>query len=216
MNKIIYFHVCQKGDWKRSFTMIFNKIKESGLYDNVDEIRCGIVNDTGTLIPDPLLNDPKIKIIHVGYSREYERPTLLHMRNSIDMNTPMKYFYCHTKGIQWFGTRRENYIIDWINLLIYWNVEKWRDAVLELERYDTYGCNFWKNNITYPDHYSGNFYWVTSNHLSKLNKTIEPQYHAPEFWIFNTTQSYNYCNAYSTGLEAGAHYETPYPAHLYK
>jgi hypothetical protein len=121
MTTIIYFHVCQKGDWKKSFTMIFNKIKESGLYDNVDEIRCGIVNDIGTLIPDSLLNDPKIKIIHVGYSHEYERPTLLHMRNSIDTNTPVKYLYCHTKGIQWFGTRREKYIIDWINLLIYWN-----------------------------------------------------------------------------------------------
>ena len=26
----------------------------------------------------------------------------------------------------------------------------------------------------------------------------------------------NYYNAYSTGLEAGAHYENPYPEHLYK
>jgi hypothetical protein len=214
MNKIIYFHVCQKGDWKRSFNMIFNKIKESGLYDNVDEIRCGIVNDIATLITDPLLNDPKIKIIHVGYSHEYERPTLLHMRNNIQPDT--KYLYCHTKGIQWFGTRRENYVIDWINLLIYWNIEKWSDAVLELERYDTYGCNFWKDNINFPDHYSGNFYWVTSDHLKKLNTTIGPHYNDPEFWIFNTTKSYTNFIAYSSGLEGGGHYENPYPQHLYK
>jgi hypothetical protein len=214
MSIIIYFHVCQKGDWKKSFTMIFNKIKESTLYNNVDEIRCGIVNDIGSLIPDTLFNDPKIKIIHVGYSHQYERPTLLHMRNNIEPDT--KYFYCHTKGIQWFGTRRENYIIDWINLLIYWNIEKWSDAILELERYDTYGCNFYKKDNLYPNHYSGNFFWVTSNHLKKLNKTIGSEYHEPEFWLFNMNESFNYFDAYSTGLHAGAHYENPYPQHLYK
>jgi hypothetical protein len=193
-----------------------NKIKESGLYNNLTEIRCGILNDEGMVDNLLLFKDPKIKIIHVGYPQEYERPTLLHMRNSIDTNKDEKYFYCHTKGIKWFGTPMEERVMDWINLLIYWNIERWRDAVKALDTHDTYGCNFWKNNIDYPDHYSGNFYWVTSNHLSKLNKTIEPQYHAPEFWIFNTSQSYNYYNAYSTGLEAGAHYENPYPAHLYK
>ena len=92
---IIYFHICQKGEWKKSFTMIFNKIKESKLYDIINEIRCGIVNDTGILIKDPIFNDPKIKIIHVGYSHEYERPTLLHMRNANDdINT--KYLYMLT------------------------------------------------------------------------------------------------------------------------
>jgi hypothetical protein len=191
-----------------------NKIKESGLYDNVNEIRCGVINDTGILIEDPLLNDPKIKIIHVGYSHEYERPTLLHMRNSID-NTSMKYLYCHTKGIRWFGTNKENNVIDWINLLIYWNIEKWRDAVLELERYDTYGCNFYKKDNFNPNHYSGNFFWVTTHHLNKLNTTIGPNYNDPEFWLFNINTSYNYLNAYSSGLEGMGHYDKPYPRQLY-
>ena len=209
---IIYFHVCQKGEWKRSFTMIFNKIKESKLYDNVNEIRCGIVNDTGILIKDPIFNDPKIKIIHVGYSHEYERPTLLHMRNS---NEDVKYLYCHTKGIRWFGTHVESRVVDWINLLIYWNIERWRDAVLELERYDTYGCNLYVKE-KYPKHYSGNFYWVTKSHLNKLNTTIGPEYNDPEFWIFNINEQYNCYNAYSSGLEGAGHYEQLYPAHLYK
>jgi hypothetical protein len=193
--------------------MIFNKIKESTLYDNVDEIRCGVVNDTGILISDSLFNDPKIKIIHVGYSHEYERPTLLHMRNSTDMNT--KYLYCHTKGIRWFGTQKENYVVDWINLLIYWNIEKWRDAVLELERYDTYGCNFYKKDNFNPNHYSGNFFWVTSNHVKKLNNIIGPKYNDPEFWLFNINVPYRYLNIYSSGLEGMGHYDNPYPRHLY-
>ncbi len=214
---IIYLHVCQKGQWKRSFNMIYDKIKESGLYDNIDEIRFGIVNDTGILEDLELFKGPKTKIIHVGYSHEYERPTLLHMRNSIENeNTNTKYLYCHTKGIKWFGSNIENRVIDWINLLIYWNIEKWRDAVILLEKYDTYGCNFYKKDHLYPNHYSGNFYWVTSNHLNKLEKTIGPQYHQPEFWIFNTNEPFNHFNAYSSGLQGGGHYERTYPSNLYK
>lgn len=210
---IIYFHICQQGQWKRSFTIIMNKIKESGLYDNVDEIRCGVVNESGILIPDDLLNDPKIKIIHVGYSHEYERPTLLHMRNS---NNDTKYLYCHTKGIRWFGTNKENNIIDWINLLVYWNIERWRDAALALDTYDTYGCNFYKKNNCIPNHYSGNFFWVTSNHVKKLTTIIGSNYNDPEFWLFHTNLPYKYLNAYSSGLEGMGHYEQLYPGHLYK
>ena len=211
---IIYIHICQKGEWKRSFTMIMNKIKESKLYNNVNEIRCGVINDRGQIIIDPVLNDPKIKIIHVGYSHEYERPTLLHMRNANDdINT--KYLYCHTKGIRWFGTHKENNVVDWINLLIYWNIERWGDAVLELERYDTYGCNFYKRDNFNPNHYSGNYFWVTFTHLKRLNNTIGPNYNDPEFWLFNINTPYSYFNAYSSGLEGMGHYDKPYPRQLY-
>lgn len=210
---IVYIHICQKGEWKRSFNMILDKIKESKLYDNIDEIRCGIVNDIGEIILEDILLDPKIKIIHVGYSHEYERPTLLHMRNSIKNDKPYtKYLYCHTKGIRWFGTNREKNVLDWIYLLIFWNIEHWKDAVLALDTYDTYGCNFYKNDNINPDHYSGNFFWVSSEHLKKLNNTIGPKYNDPEFWLFNTS-SYNYYEIYNSKIN---HYELPYPSYLYK
>lgn len=50
MKIIGYFHVCQKGDWKRSFDMIYNYLKNYGLYDETCEIRLGIVNDVGSVI----------------------------------------------------------------------------------------------------------------------------------------------------------------------
>ena len=213
MVTIIYLHICQKGQWKRSFNMIFNKIKESGLYNNVNEIRCCILNDIGTVIDDIVLNDEKIKIIYLGHSDQYERATLLHMRNANDdINT--KYLYCHTKGIQWFGTQLEDRVVDWINLLIYWNIERWRDV--QLESYDTYGCNLYIKDNEFPLHYSGNFFWVRKTHLNKLNKTIGPEYYEPEFWLFNTTEYYTCLNAYSSGLEGAGHYQNLYPSHLYK
>ena len=42
-NIIGYIHICQKGDWKRSFNILIDSIKKSKLYDNTDEIRIGIV-----------------------------------------------------------------------------------------------------------------------------------------------------------------------------
>jgi len=102
--------------------------------------------------------------------------------------------------------------LDWINLLIYWNIEKWKDAILALDTYDTYGCNFYKNDNVNPDHYSGNFFWVSSEHLKKLNTIIGPKYNDPEFWLFNTL-SYNYFEIYNSKIN---HYELPYPSYLYK
>ena len=70
MKKIIgYLHICQKGEWKRSFDMIFNCIKNYGLYDITSEIRLGIVGDDHNIIEDYRLNNSKFKTIFVGNSQ---------------------------------------------------------------------------------------------------------------------------------------------------
>ena len=106
---IIYIHICQKGDWKRSFKMIIDKIRESGLYEVSSEIRCGVLNDV-SLDLDPIMVDDKINIFYLGTTNKYETPTLLHMKNSNDANA--KYLYFHTKGLRWFGTDKEKNVID--------------------------------------------------------------------------------------------------------
>lgn len=40
MNIYIYFHICCINNWKDVFNNLFNKIKDSGLYDIIKEIRC--------------------------------------------------------------------------------------------------------------------------------------------------------------------------------
>ena len=210
-----YIHICQKGKWKYSLQLILNGIINSGLYDNIKEIRCGILTETGTIIQDEIFNIPKIKIIYIGYSNEYERPTLLHMKesaNTDDINT--KYFYFHTKGLRWFDTPKEKFIIDWIKLLIYWNIEKWKDAILKLEQYDTYGCNYYIKDDSNPSHYSGNFFWVKNAYLKLLPDSIGNNYNDPEFWICKSNP--NYYNAYSSGLEGMGHYINLFPEYIYK
>jgi hypothetical protein len=214
---IVYFHICQRGQWKRSLQMSLDKIVKSGLYDVVNVIRCGVVNDSGILIPDEIFNDPKMKIIYEGLSHEYERPTLLHMRNSAEkdaeeMGYDTKYLYLHTKGIRWFGADQEQNVVDWIKLLQYWNIEKWRNALIQLEKYDTYGCNY--INESYPPHYSGNFFWTKASYVKTLDNHIGDQYNDPEFWLLTKTSQV--FNAFESGFEGMEHYHNVFPEELYR
>lgn len=209
MTKIIgYFHICQKDKWKFSFDMIFNYVKNYGLYDITSEIRIGIVTDDGNIIDDYRLENSKFKIIFTGDSTLYERPTLLHMRNSCEEDGEnTSYWYLHTKGLRHFNTERENYVIDWIKLMLYWNIKKWNIALEKLEKHNTYGCNMLGEVF-----YSGNFWWANSSHIALLPLEIEDYYTAPEDWILRVK---DYHQIFSSGLQGEGHYNYLYPESNY-
>ena len=178
MGIIGYIHICQKGEWKRSFNMLINSIRQSNLYDNTSVIRIGIVNDGSSLIKDSILQDSKFQVMYLGKSTQYERPTLLHMRASANTDpADTLYYYLHTKGLRHFGKKEEPNVISWINLMLYWNIIRWKYATEILKTFSTYGCEFIGN------HYSGNFWWATSSHIKLLPNRIETFYVAPEYWI---------------------------------
>ena len=204
INIIGYIHVCQKGEWYKSYDLLIDAIRTSKLYDNTSEIRVGIVNEYSQIIKDERFNDPKIKIIFVGDSKLYERPTLLHMKEYSCKDKPgTLYYYLHTKGIRWFGTEYEKEVLDWINSMLYWNIIKWQYAVEKLYKHSTYGCNF------NGGHYVGNFWWATQNHIKKLPDKIADYYTAPEDWIL-TNKDGMYCS-----YNCGTIFKLPYPKDLY-
>ena len=236
-----YIHICQHGNWKNSFDMLMKEVLVSGLYNAATEIRCGVLNDTGNYIHEEkyILHDSlkytdldythrkilgeysydpnkptKMKIVYVGKSEEYERPTLLHMKKSAEYDPPnTKYFYIHTKGLRWYGTPREKCVIDWIKLMLYWNIENWCDAVDVLNKYDVYGCNY--NNLEHPPHYSGNFFWTNTYHLMKLPDKIGPRYNEPEFWVCSLPDTKVY-SAFCSSYEGLGHYAILFPDILYR
>jgi hypothetical protein len=188
--------------------MLISSLKKYGLYEKSKEIRCGVINDSGCIIDDDRFHDEKIKIVYVGFSHEYERPTLLHMRyQSENDHDKTLYYYLHTKGIRHFGNYNENFIIDWINLMLYWNIEKWNIAIDKLINYDTYGCNYYNENM--HKHYSGNFWWAKSTYIKKLPTFIPNDYNAPENWLLLETN--NMCSIFNSGLQGMGHYNYPYP-----
>lgn len=212
IDKIIigYFHICQTKHWERSFDFIMNEIKKSGLYEATTEIRCGIVNNDGKIIYNSRFNDPKLKIVVYASSSDYERPTLLHMRhysNTDPSNTA--YWYVHTKGLRHYGTIIEQNVVDWIILLLYWNISQWRLAVNMLNYYESYSCNAVGNT-----HYSGNFWWATAPYIHTLPNTIGSDYVAPEFWI--CSHEHKMCNIYTNNLAGGGNYGSPINISVYK
>lgn len=221
-NIIGYIHICQIGEWERSFAMIIDAMKRSGLYNAAKEIRCGVLHESGNhfiIDKSRILDDPKIRVVYIGKPEEYERPTLLHMRRSVEKDQDdTKYFYLHTKGIRWFGTPTEHFVIDWIKLMLYWNVEKWVNAEGALNKYDTYGCNY-HSGENYPPHYSGNFFWTTHHHLKMLPFTIGPGYNDPEFWLCSAgmfSGKPNIYNAFSSNFEGLGHYGQAFPESRYR
>jgi len=209
MKIIGYIHVCQIGEWKRSYDMIFNCIQNFGLYDNTTEIRLGILSDNGYFFDDERFYDPKIKIVYKGLSEEYERPTLLHMKNSCDEDgLDTKYWYLHTKGLRHFNTSKESFVIDWIKLMLYWNIIKWDIALENLNIYNTYGCELLDNTF-----YSGNYWWANADYIKTLENNINDYYTAPEEWLLSRREKI--CCIYSSGIQGQGHYNLNYPQEEY-
>lgn len=209
-----YIHICQKGEWVRSIDMLLNAIKRSGLYDATSRIRLSILNDSG-IVDDIRFQDDKMEVVYRGISTEYERPTLLHMREMSYEDPPQtNYWYCHTKGLRWFGTPNEKCITDWINLLIYWNLEKWENAIDKLATFDTYGCNYYEQDTKFPSHYSGNFYWATRKYIQTLPSVIGHKYNDPEYWVCSNNPTF--FNVYSSGYEGMGHYSNEYDPSKYQ
>jgi hypothetical protein len=192
-----YIHISQTSQWKESFLLLWNQIIASGLYDEATEIRCTVLNDSAVLIEDDIFNDPKLKIIHIGYSYEYERPTLLHMHDSAKHDKEdTRYFYFYLKGINW---KQESFVLDFTNTCLHYNLRNWKDAVSKLQSYDLYGCNYYPANNIYSLHYSGNLFWTKSSYLKRLSKTIGKNYVDIQNWIYEAYPIY--FNAFHHGLK---------------
>lgn len=205
MNPIVgYIHVCKIGEWKRSFGMLVDALRASGLYDTASVIRLGVVRDDTDEgkedeEEDEMLQDPKFKIVVRGGAWEYERITLHHMREKAELedHADTRYFYLHTKGLRHFGTPRESNVVDWINVMLYWNVERWSLAVAKLADpgVSCYGC------LKKPAHFHGNFWWTKRSHLVQLPRTIGWEYVDPEFYILKGDGEAKCYSAFDTGQD---------------
>ena len=215
--KIIgYIHICQLNKWNVTFDLIMDALKKHGLYNETFEIRVGIVTQDGKYKHNSRFDDSKIKIVTYGHCSRYERLTLEHMRESSEKED-VQYWYAHTKGISHFNGYDEHKklcILDWINLLIYHNFEKWTIASEKLLSNDTYGCEYSRQHMNIP-HYSGNFWWANSQYVRTLPSKINDGYCDPEFWILSR-DGVLMCNIFSSGIDGGDHYTIRYPESSYK
>jgi hypothetical protein len=137
--------------------------------------------------------------------------------------------YLHTKGVTKPGYQQ---IIDWTNLLSYFNINKWQDRLKDLEDNDCSGVNFFGNpdDINHhpstwgygkaPLHYSGNFWWSKSSHIKNLpnmsNWLPDGNYLRwrvmAEMWLCQIPDG-KYSCAWQSNIN---HYQQNYPKELYE
>ena len=194
----VYF-ICCKGEYLDIINQQLEALTESQLYDVSDIILCFVCEIKPECIN--LLNKyEKIIIINVE-NNLYERFAINNFKRYLSGNYYL--YYIHSKGI----TRNEDCFSDWRDLCNYFTIDKWRLSVELLNYYDCVGTNL-KN---FPKkHYSGNFWWATSEHLDTL-QNVNEGYLSPEMYVCSNMKT-NYVSIYQSNVNHG---DTNYPKSLY-
>jgi len=210
MDTYIYIHVCCINQWQDVFANLMSEIKASGLYEDVKEIRCGIV---GRYAPTALFDDPKIVI--AGHSnklklRETSTLNLLHQHARL---ADFHVLYLHTKGVSHVpGTPRHAHVLDWVRYMCHFNIHRHTTCREELRTHDAVGVNL-QGAAAHDDclHYSGNFWWSTSQYIRTLSACVQTSHNAPEFWL-TEARTGSYLSLWTSGVN---HYDEPYSRDQY-
>ena len=210
MKKYIYIHVCCINNWKQVFNQLYSTIKTSGLYNIITSIKCNILStDVQDTVFFTELNDSKIEILGIHNDLNlYETPTI-NMLYEHSLKEDFYVLYLHTKGVRYNNTNIN--VIDWINYLIYFNIQRYETCVKNLLDYDTVGVNLHYADKKTPTHYSGNFWWSKSDYIRKLEKCVYTHYRSPEMWITEKNIG-KYLWVWKSNVN---HYTTRYEEHNY-
>lgn len=203
MKVYIYIHICCIHNWEEVFRKLIATIKASGLYDKVEKIRCVALTKSG--VPDELFRD-KVELIGIYSNLNLYEQATLHPLYDHSLKEDFHVLYLHTKGVR--HNNKNPCVIDWVNYLSYFNIEKHEDCLKGLEENDAVGVNLQKEPCL---HYSGNFWWSKASHLRTLQKCAYSCYNSPEFWV--TSVKGKYLTLWSSNVN---HYQELYPESLYK
>ncbi len=209
MDTYVYIHVCCINQWQEVFANLMSEIRASGLYEDVKEIRCGIV---GRYAPTALFDDPKIVI--AGHSKNlklYETSTLNLLREHA-RHADFNVLYLHTKGVSHVpDTPRYAHVLDWVRYLCHFTIHRHATCREELRTHDAVGVNLQGAAHNDSLHYSGNFWWATSRYIRTLDACVQSSHNAPEFWL-TERRTGSYLSLWTSGVN---HYDEPYPRDRY-
>lgn len=204
---------------------ILNRIIDSNLINNSTVYVYCQYDRANFIWVEELLKDHASAVILYPdtKSADFEIPTLIALKSYCD-TTDSYVLYLHHKGASRLNSKRTGNVTDWRELMLYYNVDQWEQCIASLSTgHDTVGVN-WMNDALYP-HYSGNFWWATSDYIKQLPElklpdgTNQSQFnfkkysyrHDAEFWI-----GIGKPHAYSLHDSNIDHYRVAYPPSLYK
>ena len=228
MKKHIFYHVFPIFNWCDLVQDQLSQIFISGLYDDIETFNIVLLSSDKRnfeWLKNVTSKFEKITVFFEENDDLAERPTLSRM-NDFAKTRPQDeiILYMHTKGISWFldedyslsGSPRRKQVA-WRKYMEHFNIHLWRNAemVLSSGYWDTYGVNLITTDHFYGNqiHYSGNFWWATTDYLSSLNKEYfledlgrkDDRVYA-EFWIGSGSNPRMY-EAHTSNIN---HYEKEY------
>lgn len=188
----IFYHIYCNENTKQIVIDQINKIMFSGLYEKTRQIFCFITGQEKYIYEIAEIiqkSGKKYMVVAVGIDdTSYERFTLLKIREYISSGE--KILYIHSKGvshnntIQYQGwvpglpTIKEN-VTNWRTFMEYYLIAKHPECIKLLDEYDIVGVNYRES----PPHFSGNFWWATSDYFLTLENHIGDGYCDTEFYI---------------------------------
>lgn len=194
---VVYF-CCMILDWKNIVRKNADTIFKSNILEDTN-CRSFTIVCTGeeNLIPDlkKIFNSDKIIFEYKGNNtKSHEYYGINKIKTLAEKHTNDKLLYFHSKGIT-----RNSAANDWVEYLEYFNIINYEACLKKLDDYDVVGTEY----LCKPHpHLSGNFWWATANHISKL---IVPSICSPrhnfEWFILNTkkaTTIWNFHNSKNT------------------
>lgn len=170
----LYIHTPELPGWQSLIAEFLEKIVSSGLDSAAHEIIiCLNGNETSMReFLSPLLDtDSVFRTEHVSTDFwRCEWPTLNYLKQQCDIDTDDHYIgYAHLKGLTKLNNKP---VQDWKDYLVYWGIERWEDSIEQLKSgCDTSSVNW--SETPWP-HYSGNFWWATSNYIRRLEPLQDP------------------------------------------
>lgn len=100
----VYFHICCINNWKEIVSELLFKIRNSGLYNKITEIRCVILGDY-----DNSINEPKIKIIFTSSDMMIAEKCTINImyKDCLICDNDYYILYIHSKGVRHFNNTFE-------------------------------------------------------------------------------------------------------------
>jgi len=140
----------------------------------------------------------------------YEVPTINKIKKFSQEHKNCEILYLHTKGT---GHPKDSQNInDWIDMMLYFLLERWPVAVNALKDHDVAGCNYHTyDSCRAPPHFSGNFWWAKTGYLESLPDCGRNKFDA-EFWLLQNNPKLK-CLHDTGGMN---HYFNVYPSETYR
>jgi len=172
----------------------------------VDSLNKSEINFTSIFINN--IGKPVDNIEHYSDDPKlFEIPTINKMIEFGKLNKNARILYIHTKGVSENIQRFKEQVDDWIDLMLHFLLKPETPDLLNT--YDCVGSLYRRDPLP---HFSGNFWWATSEYLSKLEFISENNVNKndAEYHLFSKCPDYH-C-LHQTNLD---HYINRYPKSCY-